>query len=363
MRGSLTDFRQDQGGARWWKIGSPVARTTGRNSRTESLTAIGMTMLEVSIIREGRDLRRIMQTAGPALRITGRTFNIDRTLVMGVVNASPESFSDAGRYPTLDERLALCERLISEGVDMLDVGGQSAITNQPEVLADEEIERVVPIVAWLHANHPDVLVSVDTYKPAVVDAVLRAGASIVNDVSGDVDPRVVRACVEFGAALVIMHTRARPKVRMQDPNAYDDVTRDVVEFLSAGMERAVEQSLPLESIILDPGVDFAKTPHQTVAMLRRLGDVRTLDRPLLLALSRKDFLGAILGKSPRGRDIGTLASVAHFATEVGTIVRVHDVAATREVLDTIDVLIGRRDIDPEYLLPDALRQERPSTMA
>lgn len=108
---------------------------------------------------------------------------------------------------------------------------------------------------------------------------------------------------------------------------------------------------------MDPGVDFAKTPHQTIAVLRRLDEVRALGRPLLLALSRRDFLGAILDKPPRGRDVGTLATVAHFATEVGNIVRVHDVAATREVLDTIDVLIGRRDIDPEYLLPDALRHE------
>ena len=282
---------------------------------------------------------------------------VTRTLIMGVVNASPESFSDAGRYRTLDDRLALCSRLVADGADIIDVGGQSAITNQPEVAVDEEIERVIPIVTWLHAHHPDVLVSVDTYKPAVVDAALRAGASIVNDVSGRVDPEVVDACVRFRAALVIMHTRARPKVRRQDPTAYDDVTRDVVDFLSAGLERAVGLGLPAESVILDPGVDFAKTPHQTIAVLRRLGEVRALHRPLLLALGRKDFLGAILDKPPLGRDIGTLAAVAHFATEAGTIVRVHDVAAAREVVDTIDVLVGRRDIDRDYLLPDSLRHE------
>lgn len=293
----------------------------------------------------------------PSLRIRGVDRPVDRMLVMGVVNASPESFSDAGRYISLEDRLELCERLIAEGADIIDVGGQSAITNQPELDADIEAARVVPIVEWLAAHHPDILVSVDTYKPLVAKAALGAGGSILNDVSGLRYPEVVDACVANGAALVVMHTAARPKVRLQDRNLYDDVTCEVVRFLTERTAVALGRGLERESVILDPGPDFTKTPHQTLALLRRIDEVRALGRPVLLALSRKDVLGAITGRSPRGRDAATHAAISHFAHLPGTIVRVHDVAAARDVIATAEALAGLRDIDPGYLLPDAIRHE------
>lgn len=293
----------------------------------------------------------------PVLRIRGVDRPVDRMLVMGVVNASPESFSDAGRYADLDDRLQLCAELIDQGADIIDVGGQSAITNQPELDPHVEVERVVPIVEWLAATHPDVIVSVDTYKPLVARAALRAGGSILNDVSGLLHPEVVDSCVETGAALVVMHTAARPKVRLQDKDLYGDVTREVVDFLTDRTEVALARGLARESVILDPGPDFTKTPHQTLELLRRMDEVRALGRPVLLALSRKDVLGAITGRSPRGRDAATHAAIAHFADLPGTIVRVHDVAAARDVIATIEALTGRREIDPDYLLPDAIRHE------
>jgi dihydropteroate synthase len=299
----------------------------------------------------------VVTVAAPTLLVRGRSIVVDSTLIMGVVNASPESFSDAARYQSLEQRLELCSELVAAGADIIDVGGQSAITNQAEVEPTEEADRVVPIIEWLHANHPEVAISVDTYKPFVARAALSAGASILNDVSGLAYPEVVDACVRSESALVIMHTRARPKVRLQDPDLYDDVTSDVVGFLSSKIEAAVAGGLPSESIIVDPGPDFTKTPYQTVAVLRRIDQVRALGRPVLLALSRKDFLGAILQRPPRGRDAGTLAAIAHLAATPGNIVRVHDVAATRDVLRTLDVLMGRRDLDPHYLLPDELRYE------
>jgi dihydropteroate synthase len=301
----------------------------------------------------------VRRVTAPTLLIHGRARVVDGTLVMGVVNASPESFSDAGRYARLDDRLALCEQLVAEGADIIDVGGQSAITNRPEVDADEEVERVVPIVSWLRSHHPDVLVSVDTYKPSVAEAALAAGASIVNDVSGLRRPEIVDSCVRHGAALVVMHTHAQPLTRLQDRELYDDVAAEVVEFLAERTETAVAGGLDRESIILDPGPDFTKTPHQTVAVLRRIADVRALGRPVLLALSRKDFLGAVTGRPPRGRDAATHAAIAHFAGTAGNIVRVHDVAAARDVIATIEVLAGLREIEPDYLLPDEIRHERP----
>ena len=289
--------------------------------------------------------------------IRGRVAQVEGNLVMGVINASPESFSDAGQYDSGEKQRALAASLVAAGADIIDVGGQSAITNQPEIEADLEIARVLPIVQWLATHHPDVLVSVDTYKPPVVKAVLESGASIINDVSGLQYPEIVDDCARHGAALVLMHTRARPKVRLQDRDFYADVADDVVSVLGDLVDQAVAGGLSRESLIVDPGPDFAKTPHQTVAVLRRIADVRSLGRPVLLALSRKDFLGAITGRSPRGRDAATHAAIAHLAAVPGNILRVHDVAAARDVVATIDVLRGVRDLGEDYLLPDAIRHE------
>ena len=301
-------------------------------------------------------LRRV---TAPTLLLRSREHRIDRTLVMGVVNASPESFSDAGRYAGLDDRLALCDDLVAAGADIIDVGGQSAITNRPEVAAQDEIDRVVPVIEHLTARHPSVWVSVDTYKPAVAEAALAAGASILNDVSGLRHPEVVDSCVRHQAALVVMHTAAAPLVRLQQQDLYADVLGEVVDFLSGKIDEAVSLGLDRDAVVIDPGPDFTKTPHQTLAVLRGMNELRTLGRPVLLALSRKDFLGAITGRSPRGREAATHAALAHFATTPGMIVRVHDVAAARDVIATAESLAGMREIDPTYLLPDEIRHEKP----
>lgn len=293
----------------------------------------------------------------PLLRVRGADRLIDTTLVMGVINASPESFSDAGRFSTLDSQLELAATLIEAGADVLDVGGQSAITGVPEIAADLEIERVVPIVEWIRSTYPDVLISVDTYKPRVVEASLAAGADIINDVSGLLYPEVAVLCARNGAALVVMHTAAPPKVRKQDADLYSDIGAEVCDFLTMKSNEAVALGVPRESIILDPGPDFAKTPHQTLTLLREIAGVRELGRPLLLALSRKDFLGAITGRSPRGRGAATDAAIAHFAAVPGGIVRVHDVAAAVDVIATVEALNGLRDIAVDYVLPDEIRHE------
>lgn len=294
---------------------------------------------------------------GPTLRIGDRTISVDGTLVMGVVNASPDSFSDGGEYVTLDDRLALADRLIAEGADVIDVGGQSGITGVPEVEPGEEAERVVPVIAGIRTRHPDVLISVDTYKPAVVDASIEAGASIVNDVSGLLYPDVARSCAATGTALVIMHTAAKPKQRLADASTYADVATEVHDFLTVKVEEAIGLGVPEEALILDPGPDFAKTPAQTIEVVRSLDRYRSFGRPLLLALSRKDFIGAITQRPPRQRLAGTMAAIAHVAAVPGNIVRVHDVAATREVLAVIEVLAGRADIAADYELPMSLRRE------
>jgi dihydropteroate synthase len=270
-------------------------------------------------------------------------------LLMGVVNASPDSFSDAGDHPDLPARAA---ELVAAGAAVLDVGGESAVGGRPPVAVVEEIDRLVPLVGQIAAAH-DVLISVDTYKPEVAAAAIEAGAGMINDVSGLRDERLAEVCARTGAALVLMHTRVAPKDTLLRPDAYDDVVDDVVRFLRERMEVAVGAGAAPEQIVLDPGPDFAKTPAQTVAVLRRLDLLAALGRPLLLAVSRKDFLGAITGRGPRERGAATLAALDFGVRAGAAILRVHDVVAAADFLAVRAVLSGERVLAPEEgLTPD-----------
>jgi dihydropteroate synthase len=280
-----------------------------------------------------------------------------RSLLMGVVNASPDSFSDGGRYSTLDQRLRLARELLDDGADILDVGGESAATNRPAVEVEQEIERVVPLIERLTREF-GALVSIDTYKPPVARAAVAAGACIVNDVSGLRDPELARVCAESGAALVVMHTRAAPKQRLQDPELYGDVVQDVLAFLAERMAVATEQGVSSEQIVLDPGPDFAKTPAQTIELLAALPRLHQLGRPLLMAISRKDFIGALTGRAPRERLAGTLAALAHGLEAGAQIFRVHDVAAASDYLKVRAALRGELDAGRDLTLDEELRYER-----
>jgi dihydropteroate synthase len=287
----------------------------------------------------------------PVLRAAGRVLRLERPLLMGIVNATPDSFSDEGELLTTEARVARGRELLAAGADILDVGGESASGHRPVVPAEEEIARVVPVVEALAAE--GALVSVDTHKPAVAAAAVAAGAAIVNDVSGLRDPALAAICAESGAALVIMHTRVAPKGTLLDPDRYDDVVADVIGFLRERMAAAIAAGVGEEQILLDPGPDFAKTPAQTVAVLRRLDAVLALGRPVLLAVSRKDFIGALTGRPPRERGAGTLAAIAHGVDAGAHVLRVHDVASTADFLAVRAALRGERELAPaEGLTPD-----------
>jgi dihydropteroate synthase len=289
------------------------------------------------------------------LRLGEQRFEIERgaPLVMGIVNASPESFSDGGRYATLHDQVVHALELVEQGAQLIDVGGESGVTGIPAVAAEEEARRVVPLVERLAAE--GVLVSVDTWKPSVARAALAAGAVLINDVSGLRDPALADACAEAGAGLVVMHTRAEPKVKAFPD--YDDLVADVVTFVRERVALAVERGVEEERIVVDPGPDFAKTPEQTVAALRALDRLAALKRPILLAVSRKDFVGALTGRAPRDREAGTLAAVGAGVDAGAAIVRVHDVAATVDFLTVRAALAGERPVDPELRLPDELRRQ------
>src|SRR5215217_9241314 len=226
------------------------------------------------------------------LRLRDETFSWDRPLVMGVVNANPDSFSDPG-VRTVEAVVARALALVADGAGALDVGAQSAITGRQPADPVDEAGAVVPVVRAVVDACPGVLVSVDTFKPPVARAVLEAGAHLVNDVSGLREPVMARLCADAGAGLVVMHTAAPPLVRRQEPGLYGRVGAEVAAFLAERIAAAVAEGVDPEAVVVDPGVDFTKTPGQTVELLRDLGPVLELGRPVLLALSRKDFVGAL----------------------------------------------------------------------
>jgi dihydropteroate synthase len=275
-----------------------------------------------------------------------------RPLLMGIVNATGDSFSDAGDHPTLAGRVRHAAELLEAGADLIDVGGESAFGGRPPVPPEEELARVVPLVRRL-AGDLGAIVSIDTYKPRVAEAALDAGAVIVNDVSGLRDPRLADVCAAAGAGLVVMHTRVAPLGTLLEPAYYDDVVADVHDFLAERIAVARRRGVPDEALIVDPGTDFAKTPAQTVAVLRRLDVLHDLGRPILLPVSRKDFLGAITGRPPRDRGAATLAALAEGVDAGAHILRVHDVAAAADFLAVRAVLRGERELAPdEGLTPD-----------
>jgi dihydropteroate synthase len=273
---------------------------------------------------------------------------------MGIVNASPDSFSDDARYRTVADRVALAQRLLAAGARIIDIGGESGVTNRSPVTAEEEIERVVPLIERV-AGELGALVSVDTYKPAVARRAIAAGASIINDVSGLRDPGLADVCAETGAGLVLMHTIAPPKQKLLDRSLDGRIVADVHAFLAERIDLAVRRGVSFEQLILDPGPDFSKTPAQTVHVLRALPQLAELGRPIMLAVSRKDFVGALTQRGPRDRVAGTLAAVG-FGVEAGAhILRVHDVEAAADFLTVREILAGERDPDPDLQLPQSLR--------
>jgi dihydropteroate synthase len=301
-----------------------------------------------------------MSTPRLELRARDRTLTLgERPWLMGVVNATPDSFSDQGLGERLEDRVALAAELRSEGADIIDIGGESGVTNRPPVEPGEEIARVVPLIERV-AGELGALVSVDTYKPQVARAAIAAGAAIVNDVSGLRDPGLADVCAETGAALVVMHTHAAPKQKLFDVRLNGRAAADVEQFLRERVALAIEHGVSFEQLLLDPGPDFGKTPPQTVEVLRALPRLHALGRPLLLAVSRKDFIGAITGRPPRERLAGTLAAVAQGVQAGAHVLRVHDVAATREFLAVGAVLAGEADLALEVRLAEHLRRQQGS---
>lgn len=297
----------------------------------------------------------------PRLVARDLTLDIDRPLIMAVINATPDSFSDAGKYSTIEARMERTQEVLDQGADVLDIGGQSAITGVPEISEQEEIDRITPVIEWV-ATNTSAIMSIDTYRPLVARAALDAGAHIINDISGLMHAELADVVAGFGAGYILMHNRGRPKVRLTDANLYDDVVADVAEFMDDRLARLADAGVSADQVIIDPGPDFAKTPAQTVEVLRGVRTLIEYDRPLLFPVSRKDFIGAITGRPPRERLAGTLAAIGHTLTLTRSgIYRVHDVEDVRNFLDVWDVLQGNRELGAEVLLDRELWRAAPDS--
>jgi dihydropteroate synthase len=284
------------------------------------------------------------------LQARGRMIDVDRPLIMAVINATPDSFSDAGQYSTVEARMERTKEVLDQGADILDIGGQSAITGVPEISEDEEIERITPVIEWVAAN-TNAIMSIDTYRPKVAEAALVAGAHIINDISGLLHRELADVVARHQAGYVLMHNRGRPKVRLTDANLYEDVVADVMSFMDERIEWLTAAGVSQQQLVIDPGPDFAKTPAQTVQVLQHINSLLTYGQPVLFPVSRKDFIGAITGRPPRERLSGTLAAIAHTLTLTRSgIYRVHDIQEVRNFIDVWDVLQGHQELGAEVLL-------------
>jgi len=258
------------------------------------------------------------------------------TRLMGIINATPDSFSDRQGAKPLDELVARAHELVDAGAAIVDVGGESGRTDRPVVPAEEEIARVVPLVERLAGD--GLTVSVDTWRAPVARAALTAGAAMINDVSALSDPGVADACAVADASLVVTHTRVPPKVKGFPE--YADVVADVIELLEERAAAAEARGLERSRLAFDPGIDLGKTPAESIEVLRRLPELHVLGGPLLVAVSRKDFVGALTGAAPADRDPGTLAAVDRAVAGGADILRVHDVAGVRDYLTVRAALDG-----------------------
>ena len=260
--------------------------------------------------------------------------------LMGVINVTPDSFSDGGQF--LDARRAIehGRELAAAGAEILDVGGESTRPGADAVDADEELRRVLPVVEAL-AGTP-AAVSIDTSKVAVARAALDAGATIVNDVTAlRAEPELAALCAERGCGVVLMHMQGDPRTMQENPT-YDDVVTDVMDFLAKRIAFARSAGIPASLIWVDPGIGFGKTVEQNLELLRRLGELRELGRPIVIGTSRKSFIGKVTGREVGDRLGGTIASNVLALAAGADVFRVHDVVELRQALGVAEAILGRR---------------------
>ncbi|MEV8043380.1 dihydropteroate synthase [Streptomyces griseoluteus] len=275
------------------------------------------------------------------LRLGKREFAPHEPVIMAIVNRTPDSFYDRGATFADDAALARVERAVAEGAAIVDIGGVKAGPGE-EVTAEEEVRRTVGFVAEVRRRFPDVVISVDTWRAEVGEAVCEAGADLLNDAWGGVDPALAEVAARHRVGLVCTHAgRAEPRTRPHRV-AYEDVMADILDVTVGLAERAVALGVPRESVLIDPGHDFNKNTRHSLEATRRLDEMVATGWPVLVSLSNKDFVGETLDRPVKERLIGTLATTAVSAWLGAQVYRVHEVAETRQVLDMVASIAGHR---------------------
>lgn len=267
-----------------------------------------------------------------------------RTLIMGIVNVTPDSFSDGGRFASVDAAVAQARRLAEEGADILDIGGESTRPGAEPVPLDVELKRVIPVLRAVRRELPRISISVDTHKAEVAEKALEIGADMVNDISAlRFDARMARVVARAHVPVVLMHMQGTPKTMQKNPR-YTDVIAEIIEFLRARVEWARDQGIHEDKMIVDPGIGFGKRPEHNVEILRHLDEFKRLDHPLLLGSSRKSFLGTLTRRPPEERLEETIASVVVGVLKGAEIVRVHDVGPVKHALAVADAIRYASDL-------------------
>jgi len=281
-------------------------------------------------------LQAYRSSGAPSIALPRGRMDFNRPLVMGIVNATPDSFSDGMGDVDVGECIQRALRMVAEGADMIDVGGESTRPGALPVDTQEELRRVVPVISSL-SELTRIPISVDTRKPEVARAAIEAGASMINDVSGLEDPEMIDVASQAGAPVILMHMLGDPLTMQErvDATTYEDVVADIMRFWEERMDLAEDQGLARDRIILDPGIGFGKLQEHNLEILDRLREMRCAGRPLLVGASRKGFIGRITGEPPAQRLGGSLAAAAVAALNGANIIRVHDVRETVGLLRTL----------------------------
>jgi dihydropteroate synthase len=272
----------------------------------------------------------------PTWSVAGRELALDRVLVMGIVNVTPDSFADGGRYFNHADALARARQLIDEGADIVDIGGESTRPGAADVSPEEEIRRVVPLLEALAVS--SVPVSVDTSKPEVMRAALAAGAAIVNDVRALQQPGALEAVADSDCGLVLMHMQGTPRTMQRAPY-YQDVTNEVAQFLTERVQNARAHGIGAQRIAIDPGFGFGKSIEHNFTLLSELSALKRMQLPIVVGLSRKSMLGAATGRAVDDRAAASVAAALLAAERGANVVRVHDVAATRDALSVLKMTL------------------------
>ncbi len=271
---------------------------------------------------------KINNYSSPVIQAGDKKFSSTRAVVMGILNVTPDSFSDGGKYLNREAAMSHAEKMVADGADIIDIGGESTRPGAMPVAPEKEMERVIPVIELLKTKHPDLIISIDTTKADVAEAAIKAGAAIINDISGmTFDKRMPETAAVSGASVILMHMQGKPRTMQKNPG-YENLISDIYFFLEERIKLA--QEFGISQIIIDPGIGFGKSVKDNLEIIHRLGDFKGLGFPILIGLSRKSFIGKTMNLEVENRDIATITAETASIMNGAKIIRTHNVKNARQ---------------------------------